>query len=51
MPLLKPKKGETENQFIKRFMSNEAMKKEFPEQKQRIAIAFSTWKQSRGGGK
>lgn len=39
-----PKKDETEKEFISRFMSNEEMKKEYPEEKQRVAVAYSYWR-------
>ncbi len=49
MPVPKPNKGETQDEFIARFMSNDTMKKEYSDQKQRLAIAFSTWRRARGG--
>lgn len=44
MPLPKPKKGEKENDFISRCMSNKTMKKEFPDQKQRTAVCYDQWR-------
>lgn len=44
MPLPKPKKDETKENFISRFMSNDTMKREFPDVKQRVAVAFSVWR-------
>jgi hypothetical protein len=41
--LAMPKKGEEKNDFISRFMSSELAKKEFPENKQRVAVAYSQW--------
>jgi hypothetical protein len=41
--LAMPKKGEGKNDFISRFMSSELAKKEFPENKQRVAVAYSQW--------
>ena len=41
MPLPKPSKEESKNDFISRFMDNETMKSEYPDQKQRLAIAYS----------
>jgi hypothetical protein len=38
-----PKKNEEKNEFISRFMLSELAKKEFPENKQRVAVAFSQW--------
>ena len=39
MPLPTPKKGETRQAFIERFMKSNAAK-EFPTQKQRLAVAY-----------
>ncbi len=39
--LIKPKKDETEQEFISRFISNERAIKEFPNQKQRLAVAYN----------
>lgn len=51
MPLPRPSKSEKEKNdekgFISRCMSDENSKKEFPNQKQRVAYCFSTWKQSK----
>ena len=44
MPLPKPKKGESQSQFVSRCMGNETMKKEYPDQKQRAAICYTQWK-------
>lgn len=44
MPIPTPTQGESQSSFIARFMSNDAMKKEFPEEKQRLAVAYSTWR-------
>lgn len=49
MPLPKPNKEETETQFVRRFMNNKEMKKDFPDEKQRLAVAFDTWRNSKGG--
>lgn len=42
MPMPKPKKGETEKEFIQRFMANEEMQEYNNEQ--RLAIAYSEWR-------
>jgi len=47
MPVPQPNKGETREEFVARFMSNDTMKKEYPDNKQRLAIAFSTWRRSK----
>jgi len=42
--LMKPRKGETRDKFVSRFMSNEKNKAEFPDEKQRLAVAYSQFK-------
>lgn len=44
MPLPKPKDDETQEQWIERCMSNEAMKEEFPDKDQRLAICYEKWR-------
>lgn len=44
MPVLQPEDGEVRNRFISRFMGNKRMIKEFPDRKQRVAVAFDTWR-------
>lgn len=39
-----PKQGESKETFISRFMSDESMKKKYPDKEQRMAIALSHWK-------
>lgn len=41
----KPRKGETKEEFIARFMSSEEAKRDFPDEKQRLAVAYSIWEQ------
>ena len=43
----KPKADEEKDDFISRFMADKAMLKEYPDQKQRAAVAYSTWKRSK----
>lgn len=47
MPIPQPSKGEKENDFISRCMGNSTMSKEYPDQKQRSAICFDSWKNSK----
>lgn len=47
MPLVTPNKDEEKNSFINRCMSNETMKSEFPDQKQRNAVCFSQWRKKK----
>lgn len=48
MPLPEPNKEEKQAQFISRCMSNDTMKKDFPDQTQRTGVCFSQWKKARG---
>jgi len=47
MPIPKPNKGEKQNDFIGRCMGNDTMKTEFPDQKQRNAVCFKQWRDSK----
>ena len=50
MPIPSPKENEDSKKFIARCMGNETMKKEYPDQKQRVAICLGqTRKKSKGG--
>ena len=40
-----PNKGESKEDYIKRFMSSPEAKKSFPDEKQRYAVALSKWKE------
>lgn len=42
---LKPKKGEKMDAFVSRFMGDETMGKEYPDEKQRLAVAYSMFRQ------
>ena len=44
MPIPKPRTDEKESVFIGRCMGDEAMKKEFPDAKQRIGVCYSHWR-------
>lgn len=41
-----PKEDESKDDFVARFMANEAMRTEYPKQAQRVAVAMSQWKRS-----
>ena len=41
MPLLTRNKGESQDDFIARCMDSETMKREFPKNKQRLAVCYS----------
>lgn len=43
MPLPKPKDGESKDEWIERCMGNEAMKSEFPDNDQRLAVCHQRW--------
>lgn len=43
MPLPTPSMGQTKEEFIKMFMADEKMVSEFPDEKQRYAVAESQW--------
>jgi len=45
MPMPKPTEKEIKDEFIARFMGDETMIKEYPEEKQRLAIANQKWKE------
>lgn len=44
MPIIKPKKSETEREFISRCAGDEMMNKEYKDQKQRLAVCYSQYK-------
>jgi len=48
MPIPVPRKGESRKEYINRGMSNDTMKKEYPNGDQRLAVLFSTWRRSKG---
>jgi len=45
MPLLKPKKYETNKDFIQRCMGNAKMGEEHPDRSERYAVCQTIWKQ------
>jgi len=47
MPLPTPKKGEKSKDFVGRFMGNETAVADFPEQKQRAAVAYQTYRDAK----
>ena len=44
MPLPKPSKKETEQEFVSRCMGDDMMNKDFKDQKQRAAVCYSPYK-------
>ena len=50
MPLPKPKKGQTEDEFIARCMSHPEMTAEFPDRKQRFAVCSGQLRANRLDG-
>ena len=51
MPLPSPKGKQGKDDFISSCMSNETMKKEFPDQKQRAAVCYSKYKKPKKNSK
>jgi hypothetical protein len=47
MPLPSPKGNQEKQSFVAQCMSDEAVKKEFPNQKQRAAVCYSQYKQAK----
>ena len=47
MPLLTPEKGEKTKDFVGRFMGNKTAVKDFPDVKQRAAVAYQTYRDSK----
>jgi hypothetical protein len=44
---MKPKKNEKYQDFVKRFMKDKKMKKEYPDVKQRFAVMSSYWRRKK----
>lgn len=44
MPIPKPSKKESKNDFISKCMGDKTMNKDYPDQAQRAAICYSQWK-------
>jgi hypothetical protein len=42
----KPNKGESREEFVSRYMSDPKAKKDFPDEKQRLAVAYSEYKKN-----
>lgn len=38
-----PHKGETRSEFVQRFMTSKEAQRSFPNEKQRLAVAYSEW--------
>ena len=47
MPLPSPKSTQSEQSFVSSCMSDKAMNKEYPNQKQRAAVCYSQYKQAK----
>lgn len=47
MPVPKPKNGESQDEFVERCMGNETMKEEFPDNDQRLAVCFDSWRKEK----
>ena len=44
MPMPKPRTGEKRDEFVSRCMGDDVMKRDFPEQEQRVAVCMSQWR-------
>ena len=51
MPIPSRRGRQDKNNFVSSCMSNETMKKEFPNEKQRVAVCHSKYKQSQKNSK
>jgi hypothetical protein len=49
MPIPKPKPNEDKDKFVGRCVGNETMKKDYPDQKQRVAVCLGQTRKSAGG--
>jgi hypothetical protein len=47
MPMPRPKPKEDQQAFVSRFMADQAMRREYPDEKQRAAVAHSEWRRRR----
>lgn len=47
MPIPRPRKKEKQKDFISRCMDNEVMKTDYPKQKQRAGVCYTSWKTSK----
>jgi len=47
MPIPEPRKDEYQKDFIERCMGNSVMMKEYPDNKQRAAICYRQWRESK----
>jgi hypothetical protein len=48
MPIPTPHKNEKQGEFIPRCMGDTVMKKDYSDQKQRLAVCFSAWRKAKG---
>ena len=51
MPIPSPRKDESEDDFVSRCVGNSSMKKDFPDQKQRLAVCFDSFRDNSKHGK
>jgi hypothetical protein len=47
----KPTKGQNKAEYVQMFMSSPEAKKSFPDEKKRLAVAYSMWEKKHGGKK
>lgn len=49
MPIPGPRKNEDSQKFVSRCIGDDVMNSEYPDQKQRAAVCYSSLRKSRGG--
>jgi hypothetical protein len=47
MPMMRPRSNESQQEFVSRFMGDATMVRDYPDQKQRAAVAYSQWRRAR----
>ena len=47
MPIPKPNSGEDEKTFISRCMGDDVMNADYPDQKQRAAVCYNSWREEK----
>ena len=49
MPIPKPERGEQQEDFVARCMGSDTMGEDYPDEKQRAAVCYSSWRKEHGG--
>jgi len=45
LPIPKPKHGEARDEYVHRFMRDDAMMRKYPDFKKRLAVAYIEWRE------